>query len=289
MRDAASKGLSLMEETPLLPLLPSQEGLSESSSESGTLNAIRTDTVLSRLPIHNFSKSSRVTIEIDQKNIRGDAQLRWEVSYNERYGPARGLAYKLDTLIINRRIDELRGKGKEIPRLVRLGSLKQICAELGCPVSGPNLKQIRQALMQNASTVINALVHYKDIHGCPSVLEATFTRYSVVLTGQALPETGERATAVHIHLNEPYHRVISNVPVRPLDYDYQRQLSPATQRWYEIISYRIFAAIKYGKENARITYGEYCMYSATTRTYDNNQMRVQMRRLHEPHLKSGYI
>ena len=50
------------------------------------LNIIRTETVLSRLPIHNLAKKGRVNIQITKKNEYGDIELRWEVSYNDRYG-----------------------------------------------------------------------------------------------------------------------------------------------------------------------------------------------------------
>ena len=49
------------------------------------LTIIRTETVLSRLPIHNLAKKGRVNIQITQKDAGGDITLRWEVSYNDRY------------------------------------------------------------------------------------------------------------------------------------------------------------------------------------------------------------
>ena len=50
------------------------------------LSIIRTETVLSRLPIHNLSKKGRVNIHITQKNAHGDIALRWEVSYSGGMG-----------------------------------------------------------------------------------------------------------------------------------------------------------------------------------------------------------
>ena len=65
------------------------------------LDVIRTETVLSKLPVHNLSKTGRVNIQITKMGPNGLVELKWEVSYSERYGQARQLAYKLDTLIVN--------------------------------------------------------------------------------------------------------------------------------------------------------------------------------------------
>jgi len=84
------------------------------------LELIRTETVLSRLPVHNLAKQGRVNIQIIKTTPTGEVELKWEVSYSERYGQARQLAYKLDTIIINQRIDEA---GRPLPKLLRIGSL----------------------------------------------------------------------------------------------------------------------------------------------------------------------
>src|SRR5438445_12715169 len=69
---------------------------------SSPLQIIRTETVLSKLPIHSLSKKKRVNIKITKKNERGELELYWEVSHNNKYGPPGQLAYKIDTLVINR-------------------------------------------------------------------------------------------------------------------------------------------------------------------------------------------
>src|SRR4051794_4538966 len=84
------------------------------------LSTIRTETVFSRLPIHNLAKKGKVDIKILRKNDRGEFDLRWEVSYNDRFGQPRQLAYKLDPIIIKKKIDEF---SKPLPRMICLGSL----------------------------------------------------------------------------------------------------------------------------------------------------------------------
>src|SRR5277367_6552068 len=92
-------------------------------TENWPITKIRTETVLSRLPIHNLAKRGRVNIQIMKKNAEGESVLQWEVSHSERYGQPRQIAYKLDTLVINRRLDE---QGRPLPKMVCLGSLRQI-------------------------------------------------------------------------------------------------------------------------------------------------------------------
>ena len=99
------------------------------------LHLIRTETVLSRFPIHNLSKKGRVQIAITQKNAQGEIELYWKVSPNGDFGAPRQLAYKLDTLIINRRLDTL---GRPLPKVIRLDTFKQICAYLEVTEGGEN-------------------------------------------------------------------------------------------------------------------------------------------------------
>jgi hypothetical protein len=57
--------------------------------EFGPIRRIRTETVLSRLPIHNLAKKGRVNIQIVKKDSNGQVTLQWEVSHSERYGQPR--------------------------------------------------------------------------------------------------------------------------------------------------------------------------------------------------------
>jgi hypothetical protein len=76
------------------------------SQEMAALDIIRTETVLSRLPVHNLAKKGKVNIQILKTTAEGKVELKWIVSYSDRYGQARQLAYKLDTIVINHHIDE---------------------------------------------------------------------------------------------------------------------------------------------------------------------------------------
>jgi hypothetical protein len=267
-----------------MPTLPqkSNELKSNITDTLAPLSTIRTETVFSRLPIHNLAKKGKVDIQILRKNDRGEVDLRWEVSYNDRFGQPRQLAYKLDTIVINRKIDEL---SKPLPRIICLGSLHTIAEELGFK---RDTLSVKKAIMQNAASFIAAKLRYTGTDGSERTLEAGFTRYSVVFTGERLPN-GRTADAVYLVLNEPYWEVLNNAPTRPLDYDYLKALAPAAQRFYEIISFKIFAALKYHHPTAKISYSEYCTFSAQQRYPDYEHVKKQMYKVHRPHLRSGYL
>jgi hypothetical protein len=255
-------------------------------TEPSGLDFIRTETVLSRLPVHNLAKQGRVNIQIIKTTPTGEVELKWEVSYSDRYGQARQLAYKLDTIIVNQRIEVA---GRPLPKILRIGSLNEICAELNLAThAGQNSKDLKRAFLQNASAFINAKFNYKANDGTERHVEAGITRYGVIFTGEKLPD-GRRADAVYIVFNDPFWEVLNTAPVRPLDRAYMKTLPPAAQRFYEIISRKIFAALKNNYPRAKISYSEYCTFSAQLRHLERQRVQDQMAKVIRHHKKSGYI
>lgn len=251
-------------------------------TELEAIQIIRTETVLSRLPVHSLSKTGDFDIVINRRKDSGEVELHWSVSHSAKYGPPRQLAYKLDTLVVNRRIDDA---GRPVPKILALGSLRDIARELNL---GGDTNQIRKALRQNAFTGISAKLTYRAANGEERRIEADFTRYGVVFAGERLPN-GNTADCVYLIFNEPYLEVLNNAPVRPLNYEYLKQLTPAAQRFYEIVSYRMYGALKHKHSTARLAYSEFCMFSALQRYDDYDHFKKQMYKIHKPHLDSGYL
>ena len=247
---------------------------------SDGLNAIRIETALSRFPCHRISRKGNVTIEIKRQN----SPLFWEVTYNSKYGQPGPLAYKVDTLIVNSRLDR---QPRPVPRILRLGSLRDICRELDIN-EGSATGQVKKALHQNASAYIDAKFSYRATDGTKRDLEAGFNRYAVVFTGETLPD-GRIADAVYLILSDIYQEVLNHALTRPLDYDYMKVLPPAALRFYEIVSYQIYTALKYGNPFATLLYSEYCLLSTATRYFDFDHVKKQMYKVHKPHLDSGYL
>lgn len=246
------------------------------------LNTIRTETVLSRFPIHRLSKRGEVNIEIKETNDEGELKTRWKVSHNSEYGQPGPLEYKLDTLFINRKIEEA---GQPTPTVIRLGSRLEIAETLGF---GRDTNSIKNALLKNASAFISLKRTYTTKTGAQKKLEAAFNRYSLIFTGEKLPD-GRTADAVYLVLNEIYREILNTAQTRPLDYDYLKELSPGSQRLYELLSYQIFAALRNERPRAKMLYSYYCTRAPQTRYFDYEHVKKQMYKLHQPHKKSGYI
>jgi hypothetical protein len=246
-------------------------------------NPIRVETALSRYPLHRLAKHGDIAIDIRDTNDNGELFIKWEVTHNSKYGQPGPLAYKLDTLIINRRIEQA---PRPLPKLLKLGSFREIIKETG--LKNHDTDKVKKALRQNAFAAITAKIDYRLSDGTERTLEADFTRYSVILTGEKLPD-GRKADAVYIMLNDIYMQVINGVMTRPLDYDYLKSLAPAPQRFYELLSFKMYAAIRNDRNRAKLLYSELCTYAPLVRQHNWNVVRPQLARIHAPHKKSGYI
>jgi hypothetical protein len=248
------------------------------------LNTIRVETAFSRYPVHRLAKKGSVQIEIEERDETGALSAKWEVSYNNRFGQPGQLAYKVDTIVVNRRIDE---GGRPLPKVIRLGSLRDICRELNVN-EGQATLNVKRALHQNASAYINARVSYTASDRSERHIEFGATRYDVVFTGKKLPD-GRTADAVYIILHDLYRELLDGVQKRPLDYDYLKELPPGPQRFYELLSFQIYAALKHKRPRARLLYSEYCTYAPQVRYFDYDHVKKQMYKVHAPHRKSGYV
>jgi hypothetical protein len=90
--------------------------------------------------------------------------------------------------------------------------------------------------------------------------------------------------------SDPFYReILDHALVRPLDYDYLKDLPPAAQRLYEVVSYVMFAALKNNRPRAWLAYSEFCRLAPLTRHFEWERARVQMAKIHAPHRKAGYL
>jgi hypothetical protein len=268
-----------------MPSLNGKIGVLNPEVLPAEFSAIWVESVMAKLPLHTLSTQGQMQVRIEKRNEGGEVTLLWQVSPSSQFGEPRHLAYRLDTLVINKRIDEA---GPPAPKVIRLGSLRSICRELGLTESGHNFNDIKQALSQNAGAMIKARIFYRDKKGSQRKLEAVFSRYSVVFTGDTLPD-GSAANGVYVVMNDIYQGFLNHVPLRPLDFNYLRKLSPSACRFYEIVSFRIYAALKYGWPKVSMIYSEYCEATGQRRLKSGTEMSKQMYKLHKPHLDSGYL
>ena len=246
------------------------------------LNVIRSETALTRYPIHRLAKRGNIEIEIRTIGEKGETAFKWEVDYSKKRGQPGPLAYKVDTLIINRKIDEAE---RPLPKIIKLGSLKEIGEELS---STGDTNRIKNALLQNVGALITAKMRYKGNDGSERTVEFSDTRYGVAFVGDKLPD-GRQADAVYIVLHDWYRDLLNTAQTRPLDYDYLKQLSPGAQRLYELISFQLYGAIENERPRAKLLYSDFCTRAPQTRYFDFDHVKKQMHKLHAPHKKSGYI
>lgn len=247
-------------------------------------NSIRIETVLSRFPVHRLAKRGNISIDIRETTDDGEVKTRWEVSHNSKYGQPGPLAYKVDSLIVNRRIEEA---PRPIPKIIKLGSLRDICRELALN-EGKATRDVKKALLQNASAFVTAKRSYKGSDSTEQTAEISDTRYGVIFTGEKFPDGG-KADAVYALLHDSYRNVINTALTRPLDYDYLKELAPAPQRLYELLSYQIFAAMRNERPRAKMLYSYFCARAPQTRYFDYDHVKKQMHKVHAPHRKSDYL
>ena len=258
--------------------------INESENQLAQIIPIRTETVLSQYPLHRLCKNNEpLQVYFTKTNERGRVTTTWKVSPNPEYGEPGILAYKLDTLVVNRRIDELR---KEVPELLCIGNWAEIQELLG--VKTRNLKALKNAFSQNAGALITAKLDYTGKDGTTHTIELRSTRYGVIFVGERLPD-GTKADAVYLALNPAFREVIRQAKTRPLDYEYLKALPPASQRLYELISYQIFAALKHDNPRAKYLYSDLCKYAPLNRYYEWEKVKKQLYKIHQPHKASGYI
>lgn len=259
-----------------------QEG---TSTELAPLNRIRVETALSRFPIHRLAKRGAVRIDMMRLTEAGQTDYQWKVSFNAEHGQPGPLAYKLDTLIINRVIDEAK---RPLPEVIRLGSLSDICRKMDMSDSGVNRAHVKSALLQNASAFIQGMIECRDRSGKASYVEIADSRYGLVFTGKRLPD-GTLADAVYIQLHPWFRDLQNQVELRPLDYDYLRALPEAAQRLYELLSFPMYGALSNDRSRAKLLYSDFCLFAPVTRYFEYDPVKKQMGKIHKWHRESGYI
>jgi hypothetical protein len=248
----------------------------------GEIDPIRVELLSTEFPIHQVAKRGEQPIRILKRKDGGRVEMQWSVEYNPDVGAPGQLAYRLDTWVIKQRLGQLK---RPFPRLVRIGDLREIARELK---HGGDTNAIRVAFEQNSKTFIRARVAYRRTDGREDTLQGHFNRYVVFYRGYTLP-SGQHAESVYISLNDPYYAMVSSAVTRPLDFAYMRRLTPSAQRFYELLSPRLFATIKHGRETASIRYSDYCQYAVQKRQESRRRMQIQMAAVQRTHLRSGYI
>jgi len=262
------------------------ETLVTQENQTARIIPIRTEAVLCQYPIHKLSKDKKpLQIKLTEKGEHGKGKVIWEVSPNAKYGHPGELAYKIDTLVINRLIDDLY---PDVPEVIKIADSLRHLSELIGRENTRNTTEIKNALYQNAFAAITARLEFTGKDKIQRRFEFGSTRYGVVFIGERLPNE-ETADAIYIVLNPLYRDLLRHAKRRPLDYEYLKELPPTAQRWYELVSFQIFAALNLGNPRARYLYSELCMRANLPRLFTWERAKKQLYKIHRPHIESGYI
>ncbi|HUB31400.1 MAG TPA: hypothetical protein VMA31_00180 [Bryobacteraceae bacterium] len=244
---------------------------------------------LSKYPVHNLSQRDSINIEIHETNERGQTTVKWEVSYNNRFGRPGPLAYKADTMIVNRRIDEARGVDAygirtPIPEVLWLGTLHEIAEMLKL---GRNTNHVKRALRQNVGIIISAKIKQKRADGTERFLEADFSRYGIVFTGEKLPD-GSKANGVYLVISRLFLEILNCAPIQPQNWAHT-EMPAASHRFYVLLSSRMYATLESGGREARMLYSYFCERAPLTRHENYRKFKSQMYKIQKPLKEAGYI
>jgi len=256
---------------------------------------IGVESELSKYPLHNLSQRDIINIEIRETNERGQL-VKWEVSYNNRFGRAGPLAYKVDAMVLNRRIDEARrlpvytadldafGNTNPIPEVLPIGSLSEIAEMLQL---GNDTPAVKRALRQNVGIIINAKIKHKRADGTEKSIEAVFSRYNVVFTGEDLPG-GAKADGVYLVLNKLYREILNLAPIQPQNWTHT-EMPAASHRLYVLLSSRMYATLESNGREAKMLYSYLCERAPLTRHRDYQKFKSQIYKIQKPLKEVGYI
>jgi hypothetical protein len=265
--------------------LPAREG------ELQPIVRIGVESEFSKFPVHNLSRKDGINIEIRETNEKGQTTVKWEVSYSNRAGRPGPLAYKIDTTVVNRRIDEARkaaantfGNNSSIPEVLPIGSLREIAAILNM---GCDTNSLKRALRQNVGIIVGAKIRQKLADGTERSLEADFSRYSVVFTGEELPD-GTKADRVYLILNKLYREVLNCAPIQPQNWSHT-DMPAASHRFYVLLSSRMYATLENNGNEAKMPYSYFCERAPLTRHRDYQKFKSQMYKIQKPLKEVGYI
>ena len=214
----------------------------------------------------------------------GAATLVWRVSHNSEHGQPGPLAYKIDTLVVNRKLDEA---GRPTPASSGLGASPTSagswawstaartgptssgrCTRTPSPPSRP--RSDTRPSMGPGSRVRHDPVHRRDDRR--DVARRAAGRCRLHPPARPLPEV--------LRLRPVAGRSITTT---------SRPYPPPPSRYYELLSYHVFVALKHGQPRAQMRYSEFCRHAPQTRYTGFGPMRKQMAKIHAPHLRSGYL
>jgi hypothetical protein len=261
------------------------------------------------LPFFYLTKQSEALnapIEFTATDDQGKP-IKWKVTPSSVGAPGIN-AHEVFIKLIKPSIDEQREKHGHVPQIIPLGGIRQCLRALGWSESGRMQRHFLTCLEQIAYAGCEA-DFYLPKHDPESErtvyhrIKARFARLSIYAIGTKHitdEEVGEKGFDFGFDLEDTVYLELHPIEVeiqqhqlqRPIDNSYLFSLSPSARRWYELVSPKIFGIVSNpdGPGYCEIRYSWYVKRHHTLKQCaTRREVKKQMDKIHEDHLKSGYL
>jgi hypothetical protein len=235
------------------------------------------------------SKKDRIEIKEIIKTEEGDINIWWKVIRGLDNKLPSSFARKIHKEVVEKAINDLK---RPIPRLIKLGSLWQICKKTNITPAGRNYEEIRRVLkdIKTATIDVKGTFRQKEKGGTKKFYEGIFNLYDMVFfAGETLPD-GTEADVVYVLLSDMYVQNFNNNFVVPLDYQYFQSLEgDIASRMYEVLSVWFFPALENWKKYIQKHYSEICSYFPLIRQDPKWKAKGQLKSAHQQHIATGFL
>ena len=235
------------------------------------------------------SKKDRIEIKEIKETEEGNINIWWKVIRGLDNNLPSSFARKIHKEVVEKAINDLK---RPISRLIKLGSLWQICKKANITPAGRNYKEIRRVLkdIKTATIDVKGTFRQKEKSGTKKFFEGTFNLYDMVFfTGETLPD-GTEADVVYVLLSDMYVQNFNNNFVVPLDYQYLQSLEgDIASRMYEVLSVWFYPALENRKKYIQKQYSEICNYFPLTRQDAKWKARGQLKSAHQQHIVDWFF
>lgn len=236
----------------------------------------------------NDTKRFIIKIEEIEKTKEGEIETLWKVSRDVEADFPSSFARRIHKEVVEKILDRKRSPS----RLIKLGSLWEICKSIKLAPSGRSYIKIRKALedIVKANITTKRAFKLKKDDGRMEFFDGTFHLYDgVYFLGQRLPN-GTEADAVYVLLNDMYLQNFNSNFVVPLNYNYMHSLKGnIASRLYEILIIWFYPAYTNRKEYIEKKYSELCDYFPLMRQDIKWKAKKQLRVAHRQHVLSGFL
>lgn len=261
------------------------------------------------LPFFYLTKQSEAlnsSIEFTATDDQGKP-IKWKVTPSSVGAPGIN-AHEIFIKLIKPSIDLQREKIGYVPQIIPLGGIRECLRSLGWSESGRMQRHFLTCLEQIAYAGCEAdfyLPKY-DSETNQTVyhrIKARFARLSIYaigtkhisdkdVEGRGFDFGFDLEDTVYLELHPIEVEIQQHQLQRPIDNTYLFTLSPSARRWYELLSPKIFGIVSNpeGPGYCEVRYSWYVeRHHTLKRCFTRREVKKQMDKIHEDHLRAGYL